>query len=131
MGYTEGQSSEQLRIRFCECIKRNDHCITVAGDGAQILGYVWAQDLGHHLRSGDSIVRLHDIWVDEHARRRGIGRALFNAVLEWTEMRRARWLQWQAGAASAGFYSALGIAPTPSQDETRPFYEIEFRTSRD
>jgi GNAT superfamily N-acetyltransferase len=125
MGFADEQSSGQLHQRFGEFVGREDHCIRVADDDGFLAGYAWAQDLGPHLRSGDSTVRMHDLWVDEHARLGGVGRLLFNAIREWTTSRGARWLQWHAGTTSAGFYTALGITPMPSEDDLHPFYEIE------
>lgn len=130
MGFAEAQSSEQLRRRFREFIRRDDHCILVADVGGVLAGYAWAQDLGPHLRSGDSIVRLHDLFVDERARLHAIGRSLFEFVCDWATTRGARWLQWHAGTSGEAFYDALGIAPTPSEDDIHPFYEIEFEHKR-
>lgn len=130
MGFAEQQSSEQLRDRFCEFVRRDDHCIRIAAEDGLLVGYAWAQDLGPHLRSGDSIVRLHDLWVDEYVRLGGVGRSLFEAVRGWAAARGARWLQWHAGMTAAGFYDSLGIAPTPSQDDNHPFYEIDFEKRR-
>jgi GNAT superfamily N-acetyltransferase len=129
LGLTDGQSSEQLRLRFLQFISRADHCIRVVEISGRLVGYAWAQDLGPHLRSGNSIVRLHDLWVDDEARRRGVGRELFEGVRGWASARSARWLQWHAGRTANEFYAALGIAPTPSEDDTHPFYEIEFDPS--
>jgi GNAT superfamily N-acetyltransferase len=125
MGSTERQSSEQLRLRFCELIRRTDHFVCVAED-AGLIAYAWAQDLGPHLRSGNATVRLHDLWVDEQARRRGVGTELFASVREWARARPARWLQWQASGSAVRFYAALGISPTPSDYDTHPFYEVDF-----
>lgn len=130
MGFAEAQSSEQLRQRFREFIRRDDHCIVVADDGEVLVGYAWAQDIGPHLRSGDSIVRLHDLFVDEGVRLHGIGRSLFEFAREWARTRGARWLQWHAGTSAEAFYDALGITPTPSDDGIHPFYEIEFAQKR-
>jgi GNAT superfamily N-acetyltransferase len=125
MGFTEGQSSEQLRLRFYELIRRTDHFVCVS-ENAGLIAYAWAQDLGPHLRSGNATVRLHDLWVDEQARRRGVGRELFESVREWARARPARWLQWQASASAVPFYAALGISPTPSEDNAHSFFEIDF-----
>jgi GNAT superfamily N-acetyltransferase len=64
--------------------------------------------------------------VDEPARRRGIGRALFEAVRLWAKSRDVRWLQWHAGTSASEFYAGVGVKPTPSEDESHPFYEIDF-----
>ena len=125
MGFTEGQSSEQLRLRFCELIRRTDHIVCVA-ENAGLIGYAWAQDFGPHLRSGEATVRLHDLWVDEQARRHGVGRELFESVREWARARPVRWLQWQVSSSAVRFYAALGISPTPSEDDSHPFYEVDF-----
>lgn len=128
MGFAESQSSEQLERRVREIVGRDDHCLCVAAEGENLLGYAWAQTLGPHLRSGDAIVRLHDRFVREDSRCAGVGRSLFDEVRTWAEVRGARWLQWHAGTGSVAFYESLGFFPTPSEDETHPFYEIEFES---
>jgi GNAT superfamily N-acetyltransferase len=76
------------------------------------------------LRAGFIIVRLHDLFVAEHARRQGIGRALFEDVVGWARERGATYVQWHGRSRSAAFYDALGVQPTAAQPE-HPFYELQ------
>jgi hypothetical protein len=61
MGFTEGQSSEAIGARFSELVERTDHFICVAERNG-LVGYAWAQDFGPHLRSGQSVAKLHDLF---------------------------------------------------------------------
>lgn len=124
IGFTDGQTPDQLRARLSEAIARPEHILCVAEQDG-LVGYAWAQDFGPHLRSGQSTAKLHDLWVDEPLRGHGVGRDLFAAVRAWAIERRVRWLQWYAGTSATGFYSALGTEPIPTHDAVHPFYELD------
>lgn len=125
MGETEAQPSMALRRRFVRAIRHEDHALFIAEAEDGIVGYAWAQDLGPHLRTSASPVRLHDLYVAPERRRAGIGRALFEIVREWAVRRGATALQWQDGVESRAFYGTVGL--TAVDTEQHPLYELELR----
>lgn len=116
----------QLGERFANAAADPSHLLLVAERDGSLLGYVWAQDYGPHLRSGHRTVRWNDLFVDQRARRQGVGRALFIEVEAWARKRGVRWLQWQASESAVGFYERQGLKGDPCPDPTHPFFEIEF-----
>lgn len=82
------------------------------------------------MRTGRSIVRLHDLFVSPTHRRSGIGTQLFGFVARWAKERGATWLQWQASAAALPFYERLGFVGDPCPDPKHPFFEIELTGKR-
>jgi GNAT superfamily N-acetyltransferase len=122
MGKTE--SEERVRDRVSAIRKDPHHFLSAAFAGDQAIGYAWAQDYGAHLRSGQRIVRLHDLYVTPNSRRQGIGARLFATSRDWAEKQRATWLQWQAGREALAFYQQLGLKGEPCPDPEHPFFEI-------
>lgn len=98
------------------------HFVGVAEAHGRVIGYAWAQDYGPHLRSGEAIVRIHDLFVDPDERRRGAGAALFSHVRDWASERGATYLQWQASHDAIPFYRALGHIGDPCPDPDHPFF---------
>jgi len=101
-----------------------DHLLCVAGRCGGLIGYAWAQDYGPHLRTGEAIVRIHDLFVEPGMRRRGVGKELFTYARRWAAGRGATYLQWQASRDALPFYAALGLAGDPCPDPEHPFFEI-------
>lgn len=97
--------------------------LLVADHGTELLGYAWAHQGPVHLRAGRS-VRLDDLFVSPAWRRKGVGRRLFLAVLDWARERGADWLEWQASRAAVPFYQQLGYTGDPCPDPEHPFFEI-------
>jgi GNAT superfamily N-acetyltransferase len=124
MGTVEDRS--HLRQRFDAVVDDPTHVLLVALQEQDVVGYTWSQDFGPHLRSGRSIVRMHDLFVRPDARLSGVGRSLFRAVRAWATERDASWLQWHGGSESREFYAHLGIEPIV-EDPNRPPYEIAFK----
>lgn len=124
MGKTDG--AETVRTRFSRLAGDNDHLLLVAVLNDAVVGYAWAQDRGAHLRSGSRSARIHDLFVAETQRRRGVGRALFTGVKDWANEHGIRWLEWQASAEALDFYQRLGLQGDPCPDPGHPFFEIDF-----
>jgi GNAT superfamily N-acetyltransferase len=122
MGKTD--SEENVRDRVADIRKDPQHFLSAAFAGDLAVGYAWAQDYGPHLRSGQGVVRLHDLYVAPNSRRQGTGARLFAASRDWAEERRATWLQWQAGREALAFYQHLGLKGEPCPDPEHPFFEI-------
>jgi len=101
-----------------------DHLLCVAGRGGGLIGYAWAQDYGPHLRTGEALVRIHDLFVEPGVRRRGVGKELFTHVRRWAARRGAAYIQWQASQEALPFYAALEFAGDPCPDPEHPFFEI-------
>ncbi len=119
-------SDAAARQRFEHIVHSSDHYLPVAVDGECLVGYGWVQDYGPHLRTGARTARLHDLFVPLEHRRRGIGAALFLAVMTWAERRGVRYLEWQASPAALPFYERLGYIGDPCPQPDYPFFEIEF-----
>jgi GNAT superfamily N-acetyltransferase len=122
MGRTD--SEESVRDRVADISKDPHHFLSAAFAADVAVGYVWAQDYGPHLRSGQRVVRLHDLYVAPNSRRLGIGARLFVASRDWAEEHGATWLQWQAGREALAFYAQLGLKGEPCPDPEHPFFEI-------
>jgi GNAT superfamily N-acetyltransferase len=93
-----------------------------------LLGYAGAQDYGDHLRAGrlGRVARLHDLFVEPAARRRGVGRELVASVVDWASTRVAH-LQWQAHEGdAAAFYEHLGYRGEPCPQPDYPEFEVSF-----
>ena len=118
-------SDALLKNRFSEYVQSSDHCIMLAVRDGEPIGYAWAQNYGPHLRSGKSYARLHDLAVTDAQRHQGVGRALFEAIIEWCQTAEIVELQWQAATSAASFYERLGLTgDTKSDLEEYPYYEI-------
>ncbi len=127
MGKTDTEARVRERVRQVSC--RDDHFLTVALHGSSVAGYVWAQDYGAHIRSGQSTVRMHDLFVAPSYRRHGVGARLLGAVKAWATERGATWLEWQSGQAALPFYGRLGLTGDPCPDPEHPFFEIDLTTT--
>ena len=125
MGQVDSQQSVKQRAAYI--LRQPDHLLAVAESDRELVGYAWAQDYGPHLRSGHSIVRMHDLLVISAQRRRGVGKQLLNAVKDWAAARGCTWLQWQASRAALPFYERLGLWGDPCPDPEHPFFEVELR----
>ncbi len=68
MGHTDTAEATAQRTRLI--VQQSHHRLLVARVENALVGYAWAQDYGPHLRSGTSIVRLHDLYVLLAYRRR-------------------------------------------------------------
>jgi GNAT superfamily N-acetyltransferase len=104
-------------------------CVLGAWDDGRQTGYAAVQDLGTHIRHGDAhrMARLHDLYVDEEFRGRGIGRALMEAVVDWARTR-VRYLEWQAGAeTSAPFYEHLGYRGLAYPQPDHPTFDLDLK----
>ncbi len=127
MGKTDAEARVRERVR--QVNHRDEHFLTVALHEASIAGYVWAQDYGAHIRSGQSTVRMHDLFVAPSYRRCGVGTQLLGAVTSWATERGATWLEWQSGQAALPFYEQLGLTGDPCPDPEHPFFEIDLTTT--
>lgn len=114
-----------------QVLTRVDHRLAVAARAGRAVGYGWAQNYGPHLRTGESIVRIHDLYVEPEERRRGIGRAIFMHLRAWAAEQGARYLQWQASQDALAFYDALGLTGDPCPDPDHPFFEVVLATGVD
>jgi GNAT superfamily N-acetyltransferase len=122
-------SAIKAAARF-ELMAEDPHwCMLGASLDGQRVGYAAIQDLGTHLRHGDThrMARLHDLYVDEGFRGQGIGRALMDAVIDWAHSR-VRYLEWQAGAeTSAPFYEHLGYQGKAYPQPDYPTFDLDLR----
>jgi len=123
MGKTDAEARVWERVR--QVSRRDEHFLTVALHGTSVAGYVWAQDYGAHIRSRQSTVRMHDLFVAPLWRRHGVGARLLEAVKAWATERGATWLAWQSGQAALPFYERLGLTGDPCPDPEHPFFEID------
>ncbi|CAN5166632.1 GNAT family N-acetyltransferase [soil metagenome] len=122
MGQATSEEDVANRIGLIE--ERPEQLLCVADVEGAILGYAWAQDYGPHLRSGESVIRIHDLFVRAEERRHGVGSALFSHVRRWADERGAAYIQWQASPAALPFYRSLGLTGDPCPDPDHPFFEI-------
>lgn len=100
---------DAFRARYDRIVGHDSYALLVADD---LTGYALAQDYGPGLRRAFSTGRLHDLYVDPAARRRGTGRALVEAVSAWARQRpHPIVLDWQARLDAVPFYEALGYVP--------------------
>jgi GNAT superfamily N-acetyltransferase len=122
-------SAARAAARF-EAMAGDPHwCVLGAWDGDRRAGYAAVQDLGTHIRHGNThrMARLHDLYVDEEFRGRGIGRALMDRVVDWARPR-VRYLEWQAGATtSAPFYEHLGYRGLAYPQPEHPTFDLDLR----
>jgi ribosomal-protein-alanine N-acetyltransferase len=84
-------------------------CLFVAEAEGLLLGFA----VGAVMGSGDS-AELESVAVRGDARRRGVGRALCDAIAEWCRLQGATALELEVRAASAGamaLYEGLGFVP--------------------
>lgn len=116
-----------VAARMHRILDEPDHRLSVAERGGRLVGYAWAQNFGQHLRSGEAIVRMHDLFVGPPDRRSGVGLRLFGHVRAWAAEQGATYLQWQASEDALAFYRALGLDGNPCPDPGHPFFEVVLR----
>lgn len=116
---------EAFRARYERILGRDDWLLLVAGAH----GYALAQDYGPGLRRGFSTGRMHDLYVDPAARRRGLGRALVEGVSAWCRGRPYPMvLDWQSRRDAVPFYDSLGlVGDTVGDTAEYPAYCLDFR----
>jgi GNAT superfamily N-acetyltransferase len=117
---------ERSRALFEQFVNQSYHCITVAENNQDLLGYAWAQSYGPHLRTSDVTARLNDLFVLPAYRQQGIAKELLDFVTQWAKENNVNYLQWQTNKASTAFYERLGHVSIPDPDPEHPFFEIEF-----
>lgn len=122
-----GVRDDGLEDRFRHVTSSADHVLVVAILEDSIVGYAMAQGHGPRLRSGEETVRLNDLVVSDAHRRRGVGRALFEAVKDWVKARGSRYLEWQSSKTGVAFYASLGLKGDPCPQPDYPFFEIDFQ----
>lgn len=119
-------TDNEPKERFQRVISSPDFVLVVAVLEYSIVGYALAQGYGPRLRFGEETVRLHDLMVAPEHRRRGVGRALFEAVEDWVQSRGLRYLEWQSSKSGIGFYESLGLKGDPCPQPDDPSFEIDF-----
>lgn len=128
-----GQVDDEIKActRLASVLGRPDHALFVATTAGEpvVVGYAWVQDYGPHLRTGKSVARLHDLYVDPRYRRCGAGTLLLAEVQQWARDREVTWLQWQASASALPFYARVGLIGEPCPDPEHPFFEIDLTLS--
>lgn len=124
VGMGQVDDAAKARLRFERILGAGAECLPVAERDGRLVGYAWAHQGPVHLRAGRSVVRLNDLFVVPACRRRGVGRRLFAAVLDWATARGTAWLEWQASLAAMPFYERLGHVGQPERDPEHPFFEI-------
>ncbi len=127
MGFVDDQTA--LEIRFSEFCTRSDWGLLGAFEAATLLGYAALQDYGPHLRSGNShrTAKLHDLYTDPQARRRGVGRVLMRAAEAWARAHGLRYLFWYANLREATpAYLGMGYTAGEEVQESYRYFEIDF-----
>ena len=127
MGFVENE--EALEARFPEFCTRPDWELLGAFDGETLLGYAAIQDYGPHLRSGNShrTAKLHDLYTDPMARRRGVGQELMQAAEAWARARCLRYLFWYADLREPSpAYVGMGYTAGEEVQEGYRSFEIDY-----
>lgn len=118
---------DSYRARIREIIADDRMLLLVAG--SEPVGYAFAQDFGRHPRREFTTGRLHDLFVLESHRRRGIARQLMDAVARWSRQRRMI-LDWQSRWDGVPFYESLGLTADAVGDQAKfPGFCFDFRTA--
>ncbi len=97
-------------------LRRPDRIVLVAADGADILGYVYAdvEDVDYMALRGPAGV-IHDIVVDAPHRRDGVGEALFAAAIDALKQRGVPQIVLSTAAKNTGaqhLFTKFGFRPT-------------------
>ncbi len=95
--------ANSLRVKLRDA----DAFVAVAELGGELVGYV-AGDCHETFYAGGKVAWVDEILVAEHARRRGVGRALMAEFETWAENGRCRMIG-LATRAAASFYEELGF----------------------
>jgi GNAT superfamily N-acetyltransferase len=117
---------EKSRALFENYVSRAHHCIIIAENNQDLLGYAWAQSYGAHLRTSDVTARLNDLFILPDYRKKGIAKGLLESVITWAQENNIKYLQWQANKSSAAFYERLGYVSIPDPDPEHPFLKLSF-----
>jgi [ribosomal protein S18]-alanine N-acetyltransferase len=83
-------------------------CLLIAEAKGRLLGF----GVGKMIESGEGIAELESIVVDKNARRRGVGKALCEAVAAWSRQQGASGLELEVRAgneAAIALYTSLGF----------------------
>jgi GNAT superfamily N-acetyltransferase len=120
------EPGEAFLARYDRLVRSDDHALLVADD---LSGYALAQDYGTGLRRAFSTGRLHDLYVDPAARRRGTGRALVAAVEAWCRAQpHPMVLDWQSRLDAVAFYESLGyVADRVGDTAEHPAFCLDLR----
>ncbi len=84
-------------------------CLFVAESGEEMVGFAVGKVI---LLATESVGELESVAVDETARRRGVGRALCEAVVDWSRGQGAAEIELEVRAGSEGaiaLYAGLGF----------------------
>jgi GNAT superfamily N-acetyltransferase len=130
MDASAGRAPEPgFAARYAAVVASPDHAVLLAVVGARAVGYALVQDFGRGIRRSLSVARMHDLYVDPGARRRGAGRALVRAVVDWCRERpQPLVLDWQARLDAVPFYDSLGLVGDRVGDTAAyPAYAIDLR----
>jgi GNAT superfamily N-acetyltransferase len=118
---------DSYQARVGEIIADDRMLLLVAG--SEPVGYALAQDYGRNPRREFTTGRLHDLFVLESHRRRGIARQLMDAVADWSRSRRMI-LDWQSRWDAVPFYESLGLAADTVGDQGKfPGFCLDFRSA--
>ena len=85
-------------------------CLVVAESDEKLLGFAVGKAI---LLATEGVGELESVAVDETARRRGVGRSLCEAVVDWSRRQGAAEIELEVRAGSAGaiaLYAGLGFA---------------------
>lgn len=118
---------DSYHARVSEIIADERMLLLVAG--SEPVGYALAQDYGRNPRREFTAGRLHDLFVLESHRRRGIARQLMDAVAQWSRQR-GMILDWQSRWEAVPFYESLGLTADTVGDQARfPGFCLDFRSA--
>jgi ribosomal protein S18 acetylase RimI-like enzyme len=83
--------------------------------------------------AGENAAHVYQMWVAPNHRRRGVGRALLDAAVDWARSVGASALVLHVtsgNSEAARLYEAAGFAPTGSEQPLRPGSELRSRGMR-
>lgn len=111
------------------CTASSSEIALLAEAGRQAIGLAY----GRLDPEASEVAHLYSMWVEPAARRRGVGRALVDAVAAWARSARARCLVLrvtEGNTAAARLYEQAGFSPTPERSLLRPDASRYVRTLR-
>ncbi len=126
----ESQLEESdFHSRFLEVVGSGDWLLLLAELDGEAVGYALAQDYGPGLRRPFTVGRLHDTFVHPNARRKGIGKAMMDAIESWAHNRgRPMLLNWQSTPEAVEFYESCGYAADTEGDfDENPAFRLDTR----
>jgi len=124
MGRVNNESKAKARIEAI--IDNPAYLLAIAKVQGQAVGYVWAQNFGPHLRTGEITARTHDRFVDENFRGRGIGDQLITYTKQWATGLGVKYLQGATNPKGVENLKRLG-ASFDSQEEFNKHPPFEFQ----